>query len=586
MSSFVEIPSPSVFKIENLFRDNNFIVPLYQRNYAWGKDEVSDFWNDLQAIIDGKHNSHFFGQVVTFKNEQGKQEVIDGQQRLTTSLIFMAAIRDISIKLGDKIKSFPSDINMEDEIGDTLRIIRRQVSKSIRGTKGEQPSLVVQQNVGDQNSSETLDNFFKRLTNTRLAENDYKTISEPKKNMLNAYVDITRSINTNIEHGKELGTRIDQLQIIFDSFMEHFYIVMISAPSRQDAFTIFETLNSRGKDLKASDIIKNHVMSLMNKDDLRNANQIWNQITRPLDNNSDRITRFIRTYWASRYRVVSEARLYREISDKISTVTEARKFLTDLSSLVDIYTVLESPISPKAHYNYFENKRLDQQLDILNRMHILLYYPVVLALKYRRFSESDMLTVVRKIISIFVRFRIIMNQGTNKLESGFSDVAHQIWSLNLSNSNAIINYMDDHLLPSDDQTKASFEVMSKEGGKRGSKKWTLVYLLAELYEAIYDDFDNDTLYQQVFSDDKYSLIQISSDNEIKDYATYFGNWTMLEKELTKNSFSSMDKLISALTKSKLNSNHKLATQLQENGWNVEKIKQRQFSFVSTAVLIW
>lgn len=44
MSSFVEIPNPSGFKIESLFRDNNFTVPLYQRNYAWGKDEVKDFW--------------------------------------------------------------------------------------------------------------------------------------------------------------------------------------------------------------------------------------------------------------------------------------------------------------------------------------------------------------------------------------------------------------------------------------------------------------------------------------------------------------------------------------------------------------
>ncbi|MBU7527090.1 DUF262 domain-containing protein, partial [Lactiplantibacillus pentosus] len=163
MSSFVEIPNPSGFKIESLFRDNNFTVPLYQRNYAWGKDEVKDFWDDLQDIIEGKRNSHFFGQIVTFKNERGEQEIIDGQQRLTTSLIFMSAIRDIAIKLGQRVQGTPTDINADDEIGDTLRMIRTQVRKSIRGTKDDQPSLVVQQHVEDQYSDETLEDFFKKL---------------------------------------------------------------------------------------------------------------------------------------------------------------------------------------------------------------------------------------------------------------------------------------------------------------------------------------------------------------------------------------------------------------------------------------
>ncbi|MCT3299448.1 DUF262 domain-containing protein [Lactiplantibacillus pentosus] len=585
MSSFVEIPNPSGFKIESLFRDNNFTVPLYQRNYAWGKDEVKDFWDDLQDIIEGKRNSHFFGQIVTFKNERGEQEIIDGQQRLTTSLIFMSAIRDIAIKLGQRVQGTPTDINADDEIGDTLRMIRTQVRKSIRGTKDDQPSLVVQQHVEDQYSDETLEDFFKKLTHSRISENDRKTSSEPKKNMFNAYDDITKWVNTSIKSEKELGAQIDHLQTIFDAFFDHFYIVMISAPSRQDAFTIFETLNSRGKDLKASDIIKNRVMSLM-YEDLDNANQSWNKITSQLDNNSDRITRFIRTYWASRYRVVSESRLYREISDKVSTVVEAQKFLDDLSSLVELYTVLESPTSPKAHYNYFENERLTQQLDILNRLHVLLYYPIVLALEHRNFSESDKLTVVRKIISVFIRFRTIMNRGTNKLESGFSDVAHQIWSLNLSNVNAIIDYMDEHLLPSNNQTKASFEAMTKEGGQRGAKKWTLVYLLAELYDAVYDDFDDDTLYQRTFSDDNYRLVQIASNPELEDYVNYFGNWTILEKNLAKLDFKTMAQLITALSQSSLTANHELATQLQNVDWNIDTIEQRQGLFTSSVVTIW
>ncbi|MDT7013757.1 DUF262 domain-containing protein [Levilactobacillus namurensis] len=76
MTEFVEIPQPSRFRISELFRDNNFIVPLYQRNYAWGTNEVEDFWGDLLELVKGYRNSHFFGQIVTYKNEQGDQEII------------------------------------------------------------------------------------------------------------------------------------------------------------------------------------------------------------------------------------------------------------------------------------------------------------------------------------------------------------------------------------------------------------------------------------------------------------------------------------------------------------------------------
>lgn len=585
MSSFVEIPTPSGFKMESLFRDNNFIVPLYQRNYAWGTDEVKDFWEDLQDIINGKRNSHFFGQIVTFKNENGNQEIIDGQQRLTTSLIFMAAIRDIASELGKKVGNTLNNMNAEDEIGDTLRVIRTQIKKSIRGTKNDQPSLLVQQNVEDQDNIDSLDNFFKKLTHSKILKEDRITSSEPKKNMLSAYDDMTKWINTNLKELTTFDAQIDQLQTIFDSFFDHFYIVMISAPSRRDAFTIFETLNSRGKDLKASDIIKNHVMSLM-YEDIDEANQLWNRITRPLDNNSDRITRFIRTYWAARYRIVPESRLYREISDKISKANVAKKFLKDLSNLVDLYTVLESPVTPKSHYEYFTNDLLTQQLDILNRLHVLLYYPIVLALKHHNFSESDILTVVRKIISIFIRFRTIMNHGTNKLESGFSDVAHRIWSLRIIDVDEIIKYMDDHLLPSDDQTKTSFEVMTKEGGQRGQKKWTLVYLLGELYGVVYNDFSDDMLYQRAFNNDDYRPIQISSDTILEDYVNYFGNWTILEKNLSKSHFTSKKDLISALLRSSLAANQELAGQLQNSDWNIEAIKRRQKLFTPNSTLIW
>lgn len=581
MDSFVDIPEPSKFIISELFSHNNFVVPLYQRNYAWEKNEILDFWDDLLDIVTENRNSHFFGQIVTYKNKQGNQEIIDGQQRLTTSTIFMSVIRDIANQLySDNFKGAKNDDDLD--AGDILRDIRREVEKSIRGQNGSTSSLTVQHN--SKNEDQDIQAFFYRLTHGNVASRTEKTSSEPKLNMQSAYNDMNKWVNGYLKNYKELNERITKLQLLFDSFVGKFYIVMISAPSLQDAFTIFETLNSRGKDLKASDIIKNHLMSLMGND-IKEGNEEWSELTDKLDNDSDRITRFIRTYWAAKKHIVPESKLYREVSSEINSTNSAQSFLNDLDKLVVLYTVLESPLSPKKHYQFFDNKLVTENIDILSHLNVKLYYPVVMAMYYKKYNDGDILKAINKIISVFIRHRTIINNGTNKLETGFSDVARKIWNLELKNVNDIMNELNDKLLPSKEATQASFTVLEKAGGQRGAKKWTLVYLLSELYGFVYDDFE-EGIYSRVFNDDDYRLVQISTDDSIGDHQNFIGNWIILEKNLSKSDFKDTDDLVKKLSSSRLKGNQELAQSIKDSGWTKESIEERQKAFSTAAITIW
>ena len=104
METRVKIPDPKSTRVGRLFTDNYFVVPVYQRNYDWEKSQITDFWNDIKDVADesGSKDSHFLGQIVTFENDDGWQEIIDGQQRLATSLILIAAIKDISAEMSQK----------------------------------------------------------------------------------------------------------------------------------------------------------------------------------------------------------------------------------------------------------------------------------------------------------------------------------------------------------------------------------------------------------------------------------------------------------------------------------------------------
>ena len=89
--------------IQELFsaKKADFLIPDYQRPYAWNENECQTLWDDLFAFIfpdndkdEFDDNEYFLGPIVTFKNEDGKSEIIDGQQRLTTLMLLLRAFYD------------------------------------------------------------------------------------------------------------------------------------------------------------------------------------------------------------------------------------------------------------------------------------------------------------------------------------------------------------------------------------------------------------------------------------------------------------------------------------------------------------
>ncbi|WP_278581328.1 DUF262 domain-containing protein [Prevotella denticola] len=87
--------------VKGLFQDSksDFLIPDYQRPYAWGDEECKTLWEDLFSFSFPNDDSdqfndsdeYFLGPIVTFKNNEGKMEIIDGQQRLTTLMLLLRA---------------------------------------------------------------------------------------------------------------------------------------------------------------------------------------------------------------------------------------------------------------------------------------------------------------------------------------------------------------------------------------------------------------------------------------------------------------------------------------------------------------
>lgn len=107
--------------IKSLFQDrkSDFLIPDYQRAYAWDETKCETLWEDLFIFAFPDNNldnfsedeEYFLGPIVTYKNEDKKLEVIDGQQRLTTLMLLLRAFYDKFIYAQDK-----NTVNTREEI--------------------------------------------------------------------------------------------------------------------------------------------------------------------------------------------------------------------------------------------------------------------------------------------------------------------------------------------------------------------------------------------------------------------------------------------------------------------------------------
>ena len=111
------IINSSFYNISTFLSQHKYFIPEYQRGYSWEEEQLTDFWQDLlQLIKDNDLANHFLGQVVVhYDRDQKKWFIIDGQQRTSTSVIFLDVLRSILFEISD-------DYNIEEANDDASDI--------------------------------------------------------------------------------------------------------------------------------------------------------------------------------------------------------------------------------------------------------------------------------------------------------------------------------------------------------------------------------------------------------------------------------------------------------------------------------
>ena len=129
--------------ISDLFNDDNkynYIIPIYQRNYAWGYDEISSLLQDIKNACEKtkeQDKNYYIGSLIVYRRENGDFEVIDGQQRLTTLTLIMhhlgkLSFRNVSFEHRDESERALSNLNSEklpSNFSQALKTIKKVINE-------------------------------------------------------------------------------------------------------------------------------------------------------------------------------------------------------------------------------------------------------------------------------------------------------------------------------------------------------------------------------------------------------------------------------------------------------------------------
>lgn len=387
------------FKMGAFFKEfGDLQVPLYQRGYDWQTDQVEEMMNDLSEVIEEKQDSHFFGLIVLNSDTEDKKKyVIDGQQRITTSFIFLAVVRNMFLKLNKEHSNAIAEVRAND------------LQDNYFGSKGNYRF----------GQSKDLNDYFERNI---MSKNAFDVTSpdnrSSEKNVFKTYETITKMISEKLSKKLQPNDKVTALYDILTSFLEKFYVITLSTSSRSDAFVIFETLNDRGTELSASDLLKNHLLRISGSD-IDYVKEYWDSMVESLNGGAKNVTKFVRSYWNSKNNFVTEKLLYKGIYSKVQSSSDAKNLIRSLNDLAPVYGAISDPKNTE----YFSNEMLNKELITLADLGLKTYYPVILALEENGYSENDILTVVHKINSFVVRNFTIGGLVANKYEKTFSKIA-------------------------------------------------------------------------------------------------------------------------------------------------------------------
>lgn len=565
--------------IKDLLNDKFlFDIPDYQRAYSWNKDNLKQLIDDIMDSIGlNKENNnvfeeyepYFIGSIVLCSKEykddgSGLYDVIDGQQRLTSIIILIATIRDLT--KNEAYKNILSSLIYQKP--NELMGIKESIRVRVRGKEAE---------------------FFKKYVLTDggtdlVNEIDEKEISEAKQNMLNA-IKTFKEVFVD-ENGEVLESKLDEFT---KYFLQKVVVVVITTDSFTSAFRLFNVINARGLPLTNADLLKSENLRVISEDKRNIYTDMWENIEQELGKDKlEQIIGFMRTMKQNRK---ATATVYEEFSKKIF-VSEPDyigvNFVEHLKEIKDLYNkyINEGNIelSSKDNSIYYQN--------LVRIMRDFIPYDewMVALIKFiEKFKNDEDILEFLKVLEK----RIVIDWVNG---NSFADRLARVYKILevIDSSSSLEEIKKSNVFISDlERTTAYFrnslddiEFYSK--GRMLVPKYILIRLDMEKRNGEILDYTNKIMLEHILprnAKDAYWTTNFTVD-ERKNWCNKLGNLVIINgtKNTKLNNKAFAEKVEQYLSKK---SDFEITKEvLALNDWKIESVASRQESLMNRALNLW
>ncbi len=439
---------PNLWSINDVFK-HMYSVPVYQRPYSWESPQINVLLDDIFASYslpgNEREEGYFIGSIyIHDKNEKlkgliQKYEIIDGQQRLTTISLLLLSIYSLSFRM--KVP----------ESDQTLIEIKKALWKYVDRSYDKDNRAVTLNSIEKKSFSDLYDNCF----STPESILDYCEEYKPKTSFEKRVIDNFKLIYSRI-YSKFGGSTSEELLNFADFLLNYVQIIAIdSTCSISKAFSIFESINSKGKPLDEIDKIKTYIFSQLDEASYDRYLDLWGKlIVETNDQLYDYLYNYIKAYisfyrqniYVDNFKSLCKKELLEHFSK--TNLTDALKaFLDDMHKKASYYTMLSN--AEKAN-------------ELVKNTEFRFYYTIFTQINYKhpkplflrcleefasnKLTKNDLICIVRETVKFMFEFLTISDRDSKDAITMFSTIMNDVYARSSIDKSIIVNVIANELI--------------------------------------------------------------------------------------------------------------------------------------------
>ncbi|MBK7000320.1 MAG: DUF262 domain-containing protein [Rhodoferax sp.] len=546
-----------------------YSIPRFQRDYSWTDDEWEDLWLDLQGTLQlGGEPAHYMGYLVLQSADDKSFDVIDGQQRLTTVSIIVLAV----------LKNLQRLVDSGNDAGANKRRME-QIRQTYIGYL-DPVTLVARAKLSlNRNNNSYYQDYLVPLGH--LPQRGFRASEHLLRK---AFEWFDRRVAEYLK--KSTGNEGMRLAQLVENLSDKLFFTVITVTDELNAYKVFETLNARGVRLSATDLLKNYLFSVLDRNgygeshdhELRNLEDRWEAMVGRLG--AESFPDFLRIHWNSRRNFARQAELFKTIRGQVKSREAVFHLLREMEQDLDAYLALSSPESsdwaPEAK----------QYAATLKTFNVRQPYPLLLAAR-RSFDAPDFSGLLRACVVISMRFNVICSYSTAEQERTYNAVAEKIAKGEIPNLGAALGAMQS-IYPTDKAFRAAFaEKVIRTTQSRNNRvvRYILCALEKQLSGADYNFSSDSFNIEHILPQNPDTGWETFTDEETDAMAYRLGNMTLMQTGANKDAGNApYSSKRAAYAQSTFGVTRQLAAEHAE--WTPERVASRQNWMAAQATAIW